>query len=175
MMLTHEQLADLRRLANKAVPSAEWFLSQHLNEVPFIDGAAAKFIVAANPEAILHMLHHIDAQQARITDLEGAIGSALGGPYYMDHPDGGSVTLEDQLQRMAKDAARYRWLRDKMLGVDFDWNESGLTALSFEMPDGCAYVGNCDQNIDNAMQATWPDDTSDYGSSIAVTGQNGGE
>ena len=73
MMLKPEQLAELRRLANKAVPSAEWFLSQHLNEVPFIDGAAAKFIVAANPEAILHMLHHIEAMQARIKELEKEI------------------------------------------------------------------------------------------------------
>lgn len=57
-----------------------------------------------------------------------------------------------RIAEMEQDAARYRWLRDKMLGVDFDWNESGLTALCFEMPDGCAYGGNCDQNIDNAMQ-----------------------
>lgn len=69
----------------------------------------------------LGMANHIDAQQARIAEME-------------------------------QDAARYRWLRDKMLGVDFDWNESGLTALSFEMPEGCAYGGNCDQNIDAAMQ-----------------------
>lgn len=87
---------------------------------------------------------HIDAQQARIAELE-------------------------------QDAARYRWLRDKMLGVDFDWNESGLTALCFEMPDGCAYGGNCDQNIDNAMQSTWPEDASDYASRIAVIGQNGND
>lgn len=53
----------------------------------------------------------------------------------------------------AKDAARYRWLRENMLGVDFDWNESGVTALSFEMPDGCAYGGNCDENIDAAIDA----------------------
>ena len=32
--------------------------------------------------------------------------------YYMDPPDGGSVTVIEQLQRMAKDAERYRWLRD---------------------------------------------------------------
>ena len=35
----------------------------------------------------------------------------LPGTQYMDQPDGGSVTLLEQLQRMAKDAERYRWLR----------------------------------------------------------------
>lgn len=51
----------------------------------------------------------------------------------------------------ALDAERYRWLRERMLGIDFDWNESGITALSFEMPEGCAYGGCCNQNIDAAM------------------------
>lgn len=32
----------------------------------------------------------------------------LPGTYYMDPPDGGSVTVLEQLQRMAADAARYR-------------------------------------------------------------------
>ena len=50
------------------------------------------------------------------------------------------------------DAMRYRWLRERMLGIDFDWNESGITALSFEMPDGCAYGGCCNQNIDAARK-----------------------
>ncbi|UBM12818.1 hypothetical protein [Cupriavidus metallidurans] len=30
----------------------------------------------------------------------------------MDQPDGGSVTLLEQLQRMARYAERYRWLRE---------------------------------------------------------------
>ncbi|ARP89786.1 hypothetical protein CAL14_05380 [Bordetella genomosp. 9] len=51
----------------------------------------------------------------------------------------------------ARDAARYRWLRARMLGVDFDWADAGITALFFEMPDGMAYGGDCDRNIDAAM------------------------
>ena len=43
---------------------------------------------------------------------EADILALLPGCYYMDPPDGGSVTLLEQLQRMARDAARYRWLRD---------------------------------------------------------------
>lgn len=38
--------------------------------------------------------------------------SALPGTYYMDPPDGGNVSIPEQIRRMAKDAARYRWLRD---------------------------------------------------------------
>lgn len=58
----------------------------------------------------------------RIEELEAALAEAqkdaaamiatLPGAYYMDPPDGGSVTPVEQMRRMAKDAARYRWLRD---------------------------------------------------------------
>ncbi|MCY1297304.1 hypothetical protein D9M70_467400 [compost metagenome] len=30
----------------------------------------------------------------------------------MDPPDGGVVSIPEQMRRMAKDAERYRWLRD---------------------------------------------------------------
>ena len=40
-----------------------------------------------------------------------ACAAALPGPYYMDPPDGGDVSISEQLRRMARDAARYRWLR----------------------------------------------------------------
>jgi anti-sigma factor ChrR (cupin superfamily) len=40
-----------------------------------------------------------------------AVAALLPEPYYMDPPDGGSVTVIEQLRRMAADAARYRWLR----------------------------------------------------------------
>ncbi|MBX5769574.1 hypothetical protein ISD85_03155 [Pseudomonas aeruginosa] len=38
--------------------------------------------------------------------------SALPGTEYMDPPDGGNVSIPEQIRRMAKDAERYRWLRD---------------------------------------------------------------
>jgi hypothetical protein len=34
----------------------------------------------------------------------------LPGTYYMDPPDGGDVSIMEQMRRMAEDAARYRWL-----------------------------------------------------------------
>jgi len=44
----------------------------------------------------------------RIAELEAAITSCLPCSYYMDLPDGGSTSLEEQLRRMAKDAADQR-------------------------------------------------------------------
>jgi hypothetical protein len=48
-------------------------------------------------------------------------------------------------------AARYDWLAARLLGADFDWNESGKCALIFEWPSNVAVGGSCDQNLDAAM------------------------
>lgn len=61
--------------------------------------------------------------------------------------------LVEYIAQLRRDAKRYRWLKEKMIGIDFDWQEAGVTALSFEMPAGCAYGGDCDQNIDTAMES----------------------
>lgn len=37
--------------------------------------------------------------------------AVLPSAHYMDQPDGGDVSIPEQLRRMAKDAARYRWLQ----------------------------------------------------------------
>lgn len=58
--------------------------------------------------------------------------------------------IDDELR---KDAMRYRWLRERLLGADFDWNESGVTVLAFEFPRNIGIGGNCDKNIDAAMAA----------------------
>ncbi|MBU9525012.1 hypothetical protein [Burkholderia multivorans] len=42
---------------------------------------------------------------------EADLLALLPGTYYMDPPDGGDVSLLEQLRRMAADAGRYRWLR----------------------------------------------------------------
>ncbi|HIE3934904.1 TPA: hypothetical protein ACXNHW_005983 [Pseudomonas aeruginosa] len=39
--------------------------------------------------------------------------STLPGTYYMDPQVGGNVSIPEQIRRMAKDAARYRGLRDE--------------------------------------------------------------
>lgn len=94
-------------------------------------------LMAVAQEVLDECLEYLDGPSGRI-DI-----SAIADRY---------ATQQASIADLGQEAARYRWLRDKMLGVDFDWNDSGLTALCFEMPDGCAYGGDCDQNIDAAMQ-----------------------
>ena len=92
-------------------------------------------------------LEKLLARASGLPDSDGAIG-----PTWCTPPE--VIELLDHIASLDKDAARYRWLKNQMLGVDFDWCESGITALSFEMPEGCAYGGDCDQNIDKAMEAS---------------------
>jgi len=55
-----------------------------------------------------------------------------------------------------KDAARYRWLRDRLLGADFDWNDSGECVLVFQWPRNVPVGADCDRNIDAAMAVAAP-------------------
>ena len=52
----------------------------------------------------------LDERDALAREVD-ACAAALPGPYYMDPPDGGDVPISEQVKRMARDAARYRWLR----------------------------------------------------------------
>jgi hypothetical protein len=49
------------------------------------------------------------------------------------------------------DAARYRFLKDRLLGVDFDYCESGKTVLMFDWPRS-SVSADCDWTVDEAMQ-----------------------
>ena len=59
-------------------------------------------------------------------DEQQELSSVLPGSYYMDPPDGGSVTVLEQLQRMAEDARK--------------WRERGTPA---DTPCGCR-LGECE-------------------------------
>jgi hypothetical protein len=114
---------------------------------------------ALNP--LREVAAELRSQHARISELEAqlsAIGAGGVEPLRKKAvEEGGEDTLTMaaaiimQREADARDAARYRWLRNQMLGVDFDWCGNGITALVFEVPDGCAYSRNCDQNIDAAV------------------------
>ncbi|HGM7654189.1 TPA: hypothetical protein ACKQDU_004526 [Pseudomonas aeruginosa] len=89
--------------------------------------AITKFREAVEPKAILGLIAEIERLNALLKaekyaykdklkhyewleeDLKEC-ASALPGTYYMDPPDGGNVSIPEQIRRMAKDAARYRWL-----------------------------------------------------------------
>lgn len=58
-----------------------------------------------------------------------SLAALLPGTHYMDEPDGGPVTILEQLQRMAADAARYRMIRqqheiDDDLATDMNYGKS---------------------------------------------------
>jgi len=72
-----------------------------------LQGAAAELVHRETATTVLVQMAEVEALRA---DAQ-AVAALLPGPYYMDPPDGGSVTVIEQLRRMAADAARYRWLR----------------------------------------------------------------
>lgn len=76
--------------------------------------ANAAYIAACNPAAIRELLAERDAlkvENEKLLALERDMSNALPGVYYMDPPDGGDVPIIEQLRRMSRDAARYRYLR----------------------------------------------------------------
>ncbi|HBO2335905.1 TPA: ead/Ea22-like family protein, partial [Pseudomonas aeruginosa] len=126
----------LKELAVRALPFApgEWFVENGIDQVrdcanDFVcetgedEPIKASFIAAANPNTILALLDEIDQLKAEncahkdtqkhcelLEQYLKECASALPGTYYMDPPDGGNVSIPEQIRRMAKDAARYRWL-----------------------------------------------------------------
>ncbi|MFU7495817.1 hypothetical protein ACM736_28260 [Pseudomonas aeruginosa] len=74
--------------------------------------AITKFREAVEPKAILGLIAEVERLESEIDQC----ASALPGTYYMDPPDGGNVSIPEQIRRMAKDAARYRALRQKERG-----------------------------------------------------------
>ncbi|MCS9372444.1 hypothetical protein N1E56_15095 [Pseudomonas aeruginosa] len=73
--------------------------------------AITKFREAVEPKAILGLIAEVERLEAELSQC----AIALPGTYYMDPPDGGDVSIPEQIRRMAKDAARYRWLRERDL------------------------------------------------------------
>ncbi|EMB2229355.1 hypothetical protein U8K87_004196 [Pseudomonas aeruginosa] len=61
------------------------------------------------PKAACELIAEVEQLESEIDQC----ASALPGTYYMDPPDGGNVSIPEQIRRMAKDAARYRGLRDE--------------------------------------------------------------
>ena len=102
--------------------------------------------------ALMHAGAQINALQTAERKMIDSLLFLLPGAYYMDPPDGGSVTMLEQLKRMAKDSERYRWLRSQ------NWN-TGLLAvvadpksaikLGYDAPS----LARLDEAIDAAMVA----------------------
>lgn len=78
---------------------------------------------------------------------ESDLLALLPGTTYMDAPDGGSPSLLEQLQRMAKDAARYRRLRDKH---DGDGPAAAVRCLTGPFFNAAIHGERLDAAIDGA-------------------------
>ncbi len=134
----------------------------------------AAYIAAANPAAVLSLLDECDKAEAErdaaLAELEALriqvstltewysnaldviseVTAAIPGVTYMDPPDGGDVSIPEQIRRMAKDAERYRWLREQEA-------ESGIAVLcvgSWEKAATCiATTYPVSDELDTAIDA----------------------
>lgn len=62
--------------------------------------------------------------------------------------------LRAEAEAMGKDAERYRWLRDRLFGADWDWNNEGVPVVLFRWPDGASIGADLDAAIDAAKGTT---------------------
>ena len=60
------------------------------------------------------------------------------------------AALRAEVEALRVDAERYRFLAPRLLGADFNWNDSGACVIVFEWPKAVGIGGNCDMNIDAA-------------------------
>lgn len=56
-----------------------------------------------------------------------------------------------ELERLRKDAERYRWLSKRMVGAHFNFDDEGMCVLAFQMPGTIHISASCDRNVDMAM------------------------
>ena len=70
----------------------------------------------------------------RLTGELDKCALALPGVYYMDQPDGGDVSVSEQLKRMAKDAERYRLLRRKFAIISDGEGHAEFCAINLPRP-----------------------------------------
>jgi hypothetical protein len=61
--------------------------------------------------------------------------------------------LAAEVQALRADAERYRYLRPRLVGADFDWAESGESVLIFKADPGVQVWADCDMTIDAARAA----------------------
>jgi len=62
-------------------------------------------------------------------------------------------TLAAEVEALRAGAERYRYLRPRLVGADFDWAESGESVLIFKADPGVQVWADCDMTIDAARAA----------------------
>lgn len=86
------------------------------------------------------LVEELERLRTDLATLEQACKEALPGVYYMDPPDGGDVSLGEQVLRMGNDAQRYR-----------KWRH-GASARIVETAKALCYAGTPEQ-IDQAIDS----------------------
>lgn len=135
--------AALRRLAEAAMPGDWFKAGNLLcfdvktGESHGLNVEDDRFIASSSPAAVLSLLDQCDKAEAErdaaLAELEALciqvgtltewysnalnviaeVTAAIPVVTYMDPPDGGDVSIPEQIQRMAKDSERYRWIREQ--------------------------------------------------------------
>lgn len=170
----------LKELAVRALPFApgEWFVENGIDQVrdcanDFVcetgedEPIKASFIAVANPQAILKLIAEVELLSARLKAENCAhkdtqkhcewlvqglkeCASALPGTYYMDPPDGGNVSIPEQIRRMAKDAERWRYARTILPYEVIQDAQKDLESWNVGVSE--AENKRCDEAIDAALK-----------------------
>lgn len=91
----------------------------------------------AERDALKGQVETLTGWYANSLDVVNEVAAILPGAHYMDPPDGGDVSVPEQVRRMAKDAERYRWICSASYGApshpfivinDFDSDKASIDA-----------------------------------------------
>src|SRR5574337_141111 len=91
-------------------------------------------MIAAAEEIELHWADHCDEEGYGPVNLMRRLEEGIPAEY--GYTAGSFERLRVEIEALRKDADRYRWLRSRLLGADFNWQ--GLHALVFELQIGRA-------------------------------------
>lgn len=117
--------------------------------------AKAYDALLAERDALKGQVETLTGWYANSLDVVNEVTAILPGAHYMDPPDGGDVSIPEQVRRMAKDSERYRWLRMA------DWWDSPLCAVrnpakQVKLGSDCPSRDRLDVAIDAALQGEQP-------------------
>ena len=127
--MNREQLTELRKAAEEATPGP-WSFYDDSN-----DGKTNRIEIVATGKTVARIYHSVPAE-----DLPNARHIALANPSAI-------ISLLDHVERLEKDAARYRYLRDNGDGFD-------ISVLERDTEDGELWVhGYPPEELDDAIDA----------------------
>ena len=88
----------LKELAERARDKGDWYKASSVDAFPEFH-VDQEFMVATSPDVVLWLIAEVERLEAELSQC----ASALPGTYYMDPPDGGNVSIPEQIRRMAAD------------------------------------------------------------------------